>query len=47
MNALKLLYFLDVPVMVIRCSMERSNSFIHHAHGSGLCLNHGNAGMML
>ena len=47
MNALNLLYFLDVPVMVIRGSTERSDGFIHHIHGSGLCLSHGSAGTML
>ena len=34
MNALNLLYFLDVLVMVVRGSSKRSNSFIHCIHGS-------------
>ena len=41
MNALNLLYFLDVLVMVVRGSSKRSNSFIHCIHSSGTSLSHG------
>ena len=47
MNALNLLYFLDVLVMVIRGSTKRSNGFIHHIDGCGSSLSHGSAGTML
>ena len=41
MKALNLLYFLDVLIMVIKGGTKRSNGFIHHIHGSSLCLSHG------
>ena len=47
MNALNLLFFLDVLVMVIRGSSKRSNSFIHCIHDSSSSLSHGSARMML
>ena len=41
MDSLNLVDFLDIPIVMVRSGTQRSNSFIHHGHGSDTCFSHG------